>query len=117
FRDIPSYEGQNAKRKIVYAGLLGFAQGILNICQSIDFDRLGLEFHIYGAGTEKEPILNFIKENPRRGIVYNGVVTREEIPVMLKQHDGALIPLTKMIYGAVPSKIYEAMAAELPVLF
>src|SRR5690606_21385180 len=87
FWDIPSYEGQNAKRKIVYAGLLGFAQGILNICQSIDFDRLGLEFHNYGAGTEKEPILNFNKEHPRRGIVYNGVVTREEIPVMLKQHD------------------------------
>ena len=36
---------------------------------------------------------------------------------MLKQYDAALIPLTKMIYGAVPSKIYEAMAAGLPVLF
>lgn len=117
FRDIPSTGGQNTRRKIVYAGLLGFAQGILNICQSVDFGSLGLEFHIYGAGTEKDQILQFIKENPNRGIFYNGVVGREDIPAMLKQHDGALIPLTKMIYGAVPSKIYEAMAAELPVIF
>ncbi|WP_062122332.1 glycosyltransferase family 4 protein [Geofilum rubicundum] len=117
FREIPSRGEQNDRRKIVYAGLLGFAQGILNICRSIDFGSMGLEFHIYGAGTEKEQILKFIKENPGRGIVYNGVVSREDIPAMLKQHDGALIPLTKMIYGAVPSKIYEAMAAELPVLF
>lgn len=117
FRDIPSNGGPSAQRKIVYAGLLGFAQGILHICQSIDFASMGLVFHIYGAGTEKEQILQFIKENPNRGIFYNGVVTREDIPAMLKQHDGALIPLTKMIYGAVPSKIYEAMAAELPVIF
>ena len=117
FCDIPFHDGLNVQRKIVYAGLLGFAQGILNICQSIDFGSLGLEFHIYGSGTEREQILHFIKENPNRGIVYNGVVSREDIPAMLKQHDGALIPLTKMIYGAVPSKIYEAMAAELPVVF
>jgi glycosyltransferase involved in cell wall biosynthesis len=116
FRDV-SHHKSASQRKIVYAGLLGFAQGILNICQSIDFKSLGLEFHIYGAGTEREQILQFIKENPKRGIVYNGVVTREDIPAMLKQHDGALIPLTKMIYGAVPSKIYEAMAAELAVIF
>jgi glycosyltransferase involved in cell wall biosynthesis len=117
FREIPSHGEQNAQRKIVYAGLLGFAQGILNICKSIDFGSMGLEFHIYGAGTEREEILDFIKKNPDSGVVYNGVVSREDIPAMLKQHDGALIPLTKMIYGAVPSKIYEAMAAELPVLF
>lgn len=117
FREIPSHERGNAQRRIVYAGLLGFAQGILNICQTIDFGKLGLEFHIYGAGTEKEQIINFIQNNPERGIFFKGVVTREDIPDMLKQHDGALIPLTKMIYGAVPSKIYEAMAAELPVIF
>ena len=36
---------------------------------------------------------------------------------MLKRYDAALIPLTKNIYGAVPSKIYEAMAAGLPIIF
>ena len=89
----------------------------MNICKSVDFGKLGLEFHIFGAGAEKEDIMEFISRNPDRGIVYNGVVKREEIPAMLKRYDAALIPLTKNIYGAVPSKIYEAMAAGLPIIF
>ena len=39
------------------------------------------------------------------------------MPGILGMYDLALIPLIKPIYGAVPSKIYEAMAAGLPILF
>jgi len=117
FRGLPSSNNSDTKRKIIYAGLLGFAQGVLNICHSIDFGSKAVEFHIYGAGSEKDKIVNFIKDNPQCGIVYKGTAGRDEIPAILKQYDGALIPLTKMIYGAVPSKIYEAMAAGLPILF
>lgn len=117
FADIPVNRIGGDRKAIVYAGLLGVAQGILNICKSVDFGKLGLEFHIFGAGAEKEDIMEFISRNPDRGIVYNGVVKREEIPAMLKRYDAALIPLTKNIYGAVPSKIYEAMAAGLPIIF
>ena len=37
--------------------------------------------------------------------------------MVLGKADCALIPLVKNIFGAVPSKIYEAMAAGLPILF
>lgn len=103
--------------KIVYAGLLGFAQGIADICRSVNFKRLGVEFHIYGAGGEQSEIETFLKENTDRGIEYHGVVSREELPNVLLEADMTLIPLVKNIYGAVPSKIYESMAAGLPIMF
>lgn len=102
---------------IVYAGLLGFAQGILDICRNVNFRRLGVEFHIYGAGGELKEIENYISENPDKGIIYYGKVTSDEIPQILKNADATLIPLVKNIFGAVPSKIYESMAAGVPILF
>lgn len=103
--------------KLVYAGLLGFAQGIADICRSINFHDLGAEFHIFGDGGEKCEIESILKETPNKGIFYHGVVPREELPKVLLNSDMTLIPLIKNIYGAVPSKIYESMAAGLPIIF
>lgn len=103
--------------KIVYAGLLGFAQGIAEICSAVDFKQLGAEFHIYGAGGEKEEIEKYLKENRHKGIYFHGVISRDDLPEVLINSDMSLIPLVKNIYGAVPSKIYESMAAGLPIMF
>lgn len=103
--------------KLVYAGLLGFAQGIADICKSINFAQHGMEFHIYGAGGEQKQIEDFIEHNPHNGIYYHGVVSRQELPQKLMEADMTLVPLIKNIYGAVPSKIYESMAAGLPIMF
>lgn len=102
---------------ITYAGILGYAQGLYELCQHVKFKELGAEFHIYGAGGEKEQIEQFLKENPDRGVFYHGSVSREEVPQVLVDSDATLVPLIKHIYGAVPSKIYESMAAGLPILF
>ena len=37
--------------------------------------------------------------------------------MILRQADCTLVPLVRNIFGAVPSKIYESMAAGLPILF
>ena len=103
--------------KLVYAGLLGFAQGVADICKSINFTEIGAEFHIYGAGGEQEEIEKFLLQNPNRGIYYHGVVSRLELPSKLQAAHLTLVPLVKNIYGAVPSKIYESMAAGLPIMF
>lgn len=103
--------------KIVYAGLLGVAQGIFEIVSKINFKELGAEFHIYGEGTDRKATLDFLKENPDRGIVVHKSVKSNEIPEILTEYYCTIIPLVNKIYGAVPSKIYEAMAAGVPILF
>jgi glycosyltransferase involved in cell wall biosynthesis len=119
--DTSRFEGRkfnpSNRKKLVYAGLLGVAQGILSICKKIDFKSLHAEFHIYGTGAELESIISFQNDNPTRGITYHGILKRDEMPDVLSSYGGALIPLVKNIYGAVPSKIYEAMAAGLPIIF
>lgn len=112
----PSDIGENSI-KIVYAGLLGVAQGILEICKNINFNELRLEFHIYGAGNEEKELTKFIDDNNDLGIFYHGTVSSNEIPLILSNYSATLIPLAKNIYGAVPSKIYESMAAGLPIIF
>ena len=116
FKALPSAAPSTTLR-IVYAGLLGYAQGIADICKHIDFASLDAQFHIYGAGGEQAEIEQYIAAHPDANIYYHGKVSREEIPNVLAKHDCTLIPLVKNIYGAVPSKIYESMAAGLPILF
>lgn len=117
FSGISGVRPENGKIKLVYAGLLGFAQGVSDICSNINFAELGIEFHIYGAGGEQKTIEEYISKHPNNGIYYHGVVSRQELPIKLKEANMTLIPLVKNIYGAVPSKIYESMAAGLPIMF
>ncbi len=105
------------KMRLVYAGLLGVAQGIAAICRNVNFGDLNVEFHIYGAGAERKEIEQFLTKTPFCGIYLHAAVNRDEVPHILGSHDGALIPLARRIYGAVPSKIYEAMASGLPIIF
>lgn len=103
--------------RIVYAGLLGVAQGILGLCENIDFASLGAELHIYGEGAEKNDIIAYLEKNKDKGIFLHSSVKRDEVPATIMQYDATLIPLIKPIFGAVPSKIYESMAAGLPIIF
>lgn len=108
---------RSGRLRIVYAGLLGIAQGVLSLCRNIDFASLGAELHIYGEGSEKTELSEYLTKNPDRGIYIYPAVHRDKVPETLMQYDATIIPLIKPIYGAVPSKIYEAMAAGLPVIF
>ena len=110
-------DSSNGKVRIVYAGLLGLAQGIFDMCKNVDFKALGVEFHIYGEGPERVEIEAYTAADPDNGIFLHKSVDRNKVPETIMQYDISLIPLKMAIFGAVPSKIYEAMAAGLPILF
>ncbi|MBX7042411.1 MAG: glycosyltransferase family 4 protein [Ignavibacteria bacterium] len=118
FAGLKKPEGlSSGKMRIIYAGLLGVAQKISVIAEGIDFTELGCEFHIYGEGAERIAIQDLVSRHPERGVFLHDPVPREKVPALLSEFDCALIPLVRNIYGAVPSKIYEAMSAGLPILF
>ncbi len=103
------------KIKMVYAGLLGIAQGIYKLCENLDYSNI--EFHIYGAGAETKKIEGFIASNPNLPIHYHGEVKRSELHAILVQYDLTIIPLLNRIYGSVPSKIFEYSRLGLPILY
>lgn len=124
YRNYPDFEApkistdinlKEDKITIVYAGLLGIAQGVLKLCESLEYQSY--EFHIYGNGAEQKKIEEFIKLHPKLPIIYHGEVTRAELHKVLLKYDLTIIPLLNRIYGSVPSKIFEYAKLGLPMLY
>ena len=106
---------ESKKISIVYAGLLGVAQGILKLCENLDYNNI--DFHIYGSGAEEKDIVLFIKNNPNLPITFHGSLKREQLHVELPKYAITIIPLLKRIYGSVPSKLFEYARLGLPVIY
>ena len=103
--------------RIVYSGLLGVAQGLLEIISNVNFDKLNIKFHIYGDGNEKDQIVEFIELNKIRNVSYKGVLTKSELDLTLPRYHFAVVPLKIYIYWAVPSKIYELASYGVPMIY
>ena len=124
YRNYPDFEPpvikeiskeESEKISIVYAGLLGVAQGILKLCKNLDYSKI--DFHIYGSGAEEKDIVLFIKNNPNLPITFHGSLKREQLHAELPRYAIAIIPLLKRIYGSVPSKLFEYAKLGLPVIY
>ncbi len=105
------------RMRIIYAGLLGVAQGIADICRNVDFSSLRAEFHIYGDGNERALIEDYIKTHANCHIFIHNTVSPDALLEVLAQFHAMLVPLKSSIRGAMPSKLYTALAAGLPVIF
>lgn len=108
---------RNEPIKIFYAGLLGIAQGVLELCQKIELGGLNVELHIFGDGAEKSMIEQFLKQNTQENIFFHGILERNELHDKLNCFDIAIVPLKTRIYGSVPSKIFEYSALGFPILY
>jgi glycosyltransferase involved in cell wall biosynthesis len=123
YRNFPDFEvpefidspEKNSKIKLVYAGLLGVAQGVLELCKQID--TTNIEFHIYGSGHEATAIQTYIKTNKVKDITYHGNLSRNNLHQVLISYDLTVVPLLTRIYGSVPSKIFEYAKLGLPILY
>lgn len=104
-------------RQMVYAGLIGPVQGILKLVQDVDFASHRLVLHVYGDGADRKALEAFTIQHPERGIIYKGLLPAGEMFRKLPQYDFALSSLRTTIYGAVPSKIFSALSAALPITF
>lgn len=125
YRNYPNHSGAtfelktetNMPIKVFYAGLLGVAQGVFELCQNAKWELQKIELHIFGDGAEKEQILAHIATHPDCGIYYHGMMDRKELHQTLTSFDVALVPLKTRIYGSVPSKIFEYGCLGFPILY
>ena len=121
YRNLPDFKPQKISSttsskniKIVYAGLLGVAQGVAEICEKIELPN-NVVLDIYGDGPESDTIKTISDNNPQ--INFQGLIDREELHKVLTKYDFTLIPLKNRIYGSVPSKIFEYSRLGLPIIY
>lgn len=107
--------------KLFYAGLLGVAQGVYELCKKIELQKLNIELHIFGDGAEKSQIEDLIQQSRSIGkdkkIFFYGMLERNMLHKKLQTLDIAIVPLKTRIYGSVPSKIFEYGALGYPILY
>lgn len=95
------------------------AQGlglILDLATAVS-DLPQVQFVIVGDGAERELLQRRIETNNLQNVRLLRAQPKERIPALLAASDIAIHVLKYSIPGAVPSKIYEAMASGLPILF
>lgn len=111
---------ENQPIKLFYAGLLGIAQGVLELCEKIDLRSLQddkIELHLFGDGAEKNQIEALISSEKGKNIFFHGMMERNDLHEKLKSFDIAIVPLKVRIYGSVPSKIFEYGSLGFPILY
>jgi glycosyltransferase involved in cell wall biosynthesis len=103
-----------------YGGILGHAQGLEVILNAANLltDLPKVQFILQGSGPEKEKLQNLKSALKLTNVHFLEPVAKQEMPAVLKAIDVALVPLKKLplFEGAIPSKVFEALAMEVPLL-
>lgn len=102
----------------IYGGLHGIAQGLDQILHAARQLQDLENFHILfvGDGPEKENLMRESVTLGLKNVHFEEAQPRDAMPALLSKADIALVPLKNRLPGAVPSKVYEGMAAGLSVL-
>lgn len=109
---------QAARPMALYAGLHGLAQGLDQILDAAVLMGKDppVEIFFLGDGPTKRGLMARAQKEQLNHVHFLDPVAGEEMPVWAASADIALITLVDFIPGAVPSKLYEAMASGTAVL-
>ena len=108
---------KNQTISFIYAGLLGVAQGVLEIVKVMSKLDLDFRFDVYGDGNQKKDIQEFLKNNPSKKIIFHGAIPKSKLQPILGKYHYSFVPLVTNIKGAFPSKIYELIKYHVPVIY
>jgi colanic acid biosynthesis glycosyl transferase WcaI len=105
---------------LLYAGTLGMAHGLETVLQAAERLRghRDIAFLLMGAGAERAQLEQSIEQLGLTRVRLLAKQPREKIPAYLAAADACLVPLRKqhVFQTAIPSKMFEAMAAARPVI-
>ena len=108
----------NRRSVVLYAGLHGLAQGLDQVLEAAAAVRgeTGVQFVFIGDGPEKSFLTKRAEEIDLKNVIFLDSRPAKDIPALVAAADIVLVPLKMYIPGAVPSKLYEAMASGRPVV-
>jgi glycosyltransferase involved in cell wall biosynthesis len=105
---------------IGYAGLHGLAQGLDTVIHAARLlvDHQDVLFAFFGDGPEKEKLVQQVDQYGLKNVRFYSSQPSGCMPAVVGSFDLALIPLKRLelFKGALPSKMFEAMAAAVPLL-
>lgn len=104
---------------VLYAGLHGIAQGLSQLLEAaLRLRQLpGLRFVLIGDGPEKRDLMARATSQGLTNVTFLPSMPHGDMPGVLASADIIAVSLRSAIPGAVPSKLYEAMASGRPVAF
>ncbi|WP_238882193.1 glycosyltransferase family 4 protein [Clostridium sp. YIM B02551] len=112
--------GISDKFSVCYAGIHGIAQGLEVIILTAEILReyKDIHFMFYGDGPEKDKLIEMMKEKGLNNITFMPVQMKPAMPRIIASMDATIVPLKKLdlFKGALPSKMFEALASELPII-
>lgn len=104
---------------LLYAGIIGHAQGLDVILQAADrLKERSVKFVLVGDGPEKDNLLRIAKEKALTNVIFQPNLEKAKIPSLIKACDAYIVPLKKLdlFKGAIPSKLFEPLALAKPIL-
>ncbi len=111
---------KNSDLLLLYAGILGHAQGLETIIKAANRtkDNLDIKYLFLGSGPEKEKLILLKNKLELTNVFFLDLVPKSEMPLIIKAIDVALVPLKKLdlFLGAIPSKIFENSAMKKTLL-
>jgi glycosyltransferase involved in cell wall biosynthesis len=105
---------------LLYAGIHGHAQGlevILHAAEQVK-DLSRVKFVMVGDGPEKRDLLALNEKLGLTNVHFFDVQPKPNMPLIVKACDMSVVPLRdlELFRGAIPSKIFEILAMERPIL-
>ncbi|HNT67038.1 MAG TPA: glycosyltransferase family 4 protein [bacterium] len=112
--------GLQDKFVVLYAGILGIAQGMETLCRLVQRCKADPDLHFVfiGAGPLQEEVQTWRQQWELHNLSLLGQLPHREMPAYLSAADACLVPLKKnpLFLGALPSKMFDCMACERPVI-
>ncbi len=125
FRPLPKAQartelGWDDRFTALYAGTHGLAHGLTTVLDAAERlrDRMDIRIVLVGDGAAKADLVAQAQRRHLKNITFLEPQPHERMPLLLASADVCLVPLRKvaLFEGALPSKMYEAMACARPIV-
>jgi len=104
---------------ILYAGNLGFSQGLENVLSTAKILEVYNDIHFVfvGGGANRERLISISRQLELSNVLFLPFQPRQKLPEILATADVSLVSLKKGIsFRSLPSKIYSILASGRPLI-